>query len=74
MVPLQVPPTMRFNLDGQLPPYLLAKDLILHIIGEISVSGVNSICATASGWQAYLRHLVDAVRSCVACSSGARSC
>lgn len=36
---LQVPPTMRFALDGEMPPWLLAKDLILHIIGEISVSG-----------------------------------
>lgn len=30
---------MRFALDGEMPPWLLAKDLILHIIGEISVSG-----------------------------------
>lgn len=35
----QVPPTMRFALDGEMPPWLLAKDLILHIIGEISVAG-----------------------------------
>lgn len=36
---IKVPPTMRFALDGQMPGYLLAKDLILHIIGEITVSG-----------------------------------
>lgn len=36
---VKVPPTMRFTLDGEMPPYLLAKDLILQIIGEISVSG-----------------------------------
>ena len=35
----QVPPTIRFVLDGQMPPYLLAKDLILQIIGEITVAG-----------------------------------
>lgn len=32
---------MRFVLDGELPSYILAKDLILHIIGEISVSGAT---------------------------------
>ena len=37
----QVPPTIRFNLVGEMPPYLLAKDLILQIIGEISVSGAT---------------------------------
>jgi 3-isopropylmalate/(R)-2-methylmalate dehydratase large subunit len=37
----QVPPTIRFVLDGEMPPYLLAKDLILQIIGEISVSGAT---------------------------------
>ncbi|KAL4445406.1 hypothetical protein ABPG77_011231 [Micractinium sp. CCAP 211/92] len=38
---IKVPPTMRFALDGEMPPWLLAKDLILHIIGEISVSGAT---------------------------------
>ena len=41
-LPEQVPPTMRFALDGEMPPWLLAKDLILHIIGEISVAGERS--------------------------------
>jgi homoaconitase/3-isopropylmalate dehydratase large subunit len=27
----QVPPTMRFVLDGEMPEYLLAKDLILQV-------------------------------------------
>eukprot|EP00210_Caulerpa_lentillifera_P008314 g7933.t1 len=38
---IKVPPTMRFVLDGEMPSYILAKDLILHIIGEISVSGAT---------------------------------
>ncbi|KDD74946.1 aconitate hydratase [Helicosporidium sp. ATCC 50920] len=38
---VKVPATLRFALDGQLPPYLLAKDLILHIIGEIGVAGAT---------------------------------
>ncbi|CAD6248264.1 unnamed protein product [Miscanthus lutarioriparius] len=37
----KVPPTIRFVLDGEMPPYLLAKDLILQIIGEISVSSAT---------------------------------
>ncbi|KAJ0093626.1 hypothetical protein Patl1_25711 [Pistacia atlantica] len=36
---LKVPPTLRFVLEGEMPDYLLAKDLILQIIGEISVAG-----------------------------------
>ncbi|KAK9810240.1 hypothetical protein WJX72_007102 [[Myrmecia] bisecta] len=36
---IKVPPTIRFVLDGQMPPYLMAKDLILQIIGEITVAG-----------------------------------
>eukprot|EP00899_Mesostigma_viride_P022635 jgi/Mesvir1/3556/Mv12022-RA.1 len=38
---LKTPPTMRFVLDGEMPPYLQAKDLILHIIGEITVAGAT---------------------------------
>ncbi|EHA8587546.1 3-isopropylmalate dehydratase large subunit, chloroplastic [Cocos nucifera] len=38
---LKVPPTMRFMLDGEMPKYLLAKDLILQIIGEITVAGAT---------------------------------
>src|SRR5438046_8572307 len=32
---LKVPPTMRFVFHGNLPPYLMAKDLILAVIGDI---------------------------------------
>ena len=38
---IKVPATMSFILDGEMPPYLLAKDLILQIIGDISVSGAT---------------------------------
>lgn len=38
---LKVPPTLRFILDGEMPDYLLAKDLILQIIGEITVAGAT---------------------------------
>jgi len=36
---VKVPPTMRFVFEGPLPPYLMAKDLILNIIGDIGVDG-----------------------------------
>jgi 3-isopropylmalate/(R)-2-methylmalate dehydratase large subunit len=38
---LKVPPTMRFVFDGEIPAYVLAKDLILHIIGDIGVDGAT---------------------------------
>ena len=38
---LKVPPTMKFTFDGQIPPYLTAKDLILAVIGEIGVDGAT---------------------------------
>src|SRR3989338_7626158 len=36
---VKVPETMQFIFEGLLPPYLMAKDLILHIIGDIGVDG-----------------------------------
>jgi len=36
---VKVPPTMRFDFDGEFPPYVMAKDVILHIIGDIGVAG-----------------------------------
>lgn len=36
---VKVPPTLRFVLDGTMPSYLTAKDLILQVIGEIGVAG-----------------------------------
>jgi len=38
---VKVPETMRFEFEGPLPPYLMAKDLILHIIGDIGVDGAT---------------------------------
>ena len=46
---LKVPQTMRFVFDGPLPPYLMAKDLILHIIGDIGVDGATYRALEFSG-------------------------
>ena len=38
---LRVPASLKFAFRGQLPPYLMAKDLILHVIGEIGTAGAT---------------------------------
>jgi len=38
---LKVPETMHFRLEGRLQPGVMAKDLILHIIGEIGFDGAT---------------------------------
>jgi 3-isopropylmalate/(R)-2-methylmalate dehydratase large subunit len=38
---VKVPPTMRFIFHGKLPPYLMAKDLILAVIGDIGCDGAT---------------------------------
>ena len=41
---LKVPKTLRFRLEGDMPSYLMAKDLILKVIGDIGFDGA-SYCA-----------------------------
>ncbi len=38
---LKVPETMRFHLEGELPRGVMAKDVILHVIGEIGFDGAT---------------------------------
>ncbi|MEM8558383.1 MAG: aconitase/3-isopropylmalate dehydratase large subunit family protein [Bacteroidota bacterium] len=38
---VKVPATMRFVFEGELPPYLMAKDLILAAIGDIGTDGAT---------------------------------
>jgi len=38
---LKVPASMKFIFNGEMPPYLMAKDLILHVIGEIGTDGAT---------------------------------
>ena len=38
---VEVPGTLRAVVAGDLPPYVLPKDLILHLIGKISAEGAN---------------------------------
>jgi 3-isopropylmalate/(R)-2-methylmalate dehydratase large subunit len=41
---IKVPKTLRFRVDGPLPPRVMAKDIILRIIGDIGFDGA-SYCA-----------------------------
>jgi len=38
---VKVPETMKFVFEGNLPPYLMAKDLILQVIGDIPCDGAT---------------------------------
>ncbi len=38
---IKVPPTMRFYLEGELPKGVMAKDVVLHVIGEIGSDGAT---------------------------------
>lgn len=38
---VKVPATMQFVFKGKMPPYLMAKDLILNIIGKIGTDGAT---------------------------------
>jgi 3-isopropylmalate/(R)-2-methylmalate dehydratase large subunit len=38
---IKVPETMRFRLEGKLQPGVMAKDIILHLIGEIGFDGAT---------------------------------
>jgi 3-isopropylmalate/(R)-2-methylmalate dehydratase large subunit len=38
---LKVPESMRFYLEGELPPGVMAKDVILHVIGDIGFDGAT---------------------------------
>lgn len=37
----KVPETIKFTFDGELPPYLTAKDLILQVLGKITTDGAT---------------------------------
>ena len=38
---VKVPETMRFEFTGTLPPYIMAKDILLQVIGDIGVDGAT---------------------------------
>jgi 3-isopropylmalate/(R)-2-methylmalate dehydratase large subunit len=44
-----VPPSMKIDIQGRIPPGVYAKDIILHIIGRISARGANYQAIEFSG-------------------------
>jgi 3-isopropylmalate/(R)-2-methylmalate dehydratase large subunit len=38
---VKVPETMRFEFTGEFPPYIMAKDILLQVIGDIGVDGAT---------------------------------
>lgn len=38
---VKVPETMRFEFTGTFPPYIMAKDILLQVIGDIGVDGAT---------------------------------
>src|SRR5918996_1674508 len=61
---LKVPPTMRFVFHGELPPYLMAKDLILAIIGDIGCDGATYKAMEFDGDGVYALNIEERMTLC----------
>ncbi|MBD3266347.1 homoaconitate hydratase family protein [bacterium] len=61
---VKVPPTMRFVFEGETPEYLMAKDLILHIIGEIGVDGATYRTMEFAGEAVYGLNMEERMTLC----------
>jgi 3-isopropylmalate/(R)-2-methylmalate dehydratase large subunit len=61
---LKVPPTMRFVFHGSLPPYLMAKDLILAVIGDIGCDGATYRAMEFDGDGVYALNIEERMTLC----------
>jgi 3-isopropylmalate/(R)-2-methylmalate dehydratase large subunit len=61
---VKVPPTMRFVFHGQLPPYLMAKDLILAVIGDIGCDGATYKAMEFDGDGVYALNIEERMTLC----------
>ncbi len=61
---LKVPPTMRFVFHGKLPPYLMAKDLILAVIGDIGCDGATYRAMEFDGDGVYALNIEERMTLC----------
>src|SRR3989440_845482 len=61
---LKVPPTMRFVFHGELPPYLIAKDLILAVIGDIGCDGATYRAMEFDGDGVYALNIEERMTLC----------
>jgi 3-isopropylmalate/(R)-2-methylmalate dehydratase large subunit len=61
---VKVPPTMRFVFHGNLPPYLMAKDLILAAIGDIGCDGATYKAMEFDGDGVYALNIEERMTLC----------
>jgi len=61
---LKVPETMRFVFHGNLPPYLMAKDLILNVIGDIGCDGATYRAMEFDGDGVYALNIEERMTLC----------
>jgi 3-isopropylmalate/(R)-2-methylmalate dehydratase large subunit len=61
---VKVPPTMRFVFHGKLPPYLMAKDLILAAIGDIGCDGATYQAMEFDGDGVYALNIEERMTLC----------
>ncbi|MFO0824079.1 MAG: aconitase/3-isopropylmalate dehydratase large subunit family protein [Gemmataceae bacterium] len=61
---LKTPPTMRFVFKGNLPPYLMAKDLILAVIGDIGCDGATYKAMEFDGDGVYALNIEERMTLC----------
>ena len=61
---VKVPQTQRFVFDGKMPEYLMAKDLILRIIGDIGVDGASYQAMEFAGDAVYSLNIEERMTLC----------
>jgi len=61
---VKVPPTMRFVFHGLLPAYLMAKDLILAVIGDIGCDGATYRAMEFDGDGVYALNIEERMTLC----------
>ena len=61
---VKVPATMRFVFQGRLPPYLMAKDLILAVIGDIGCDGATYRAMEFDGEAVYALNIEERMTLC----------
>jgi 3-isopropylmalate/(R)-2-methylmalate dehydratase large subunit len=61
---VKVPPTMRFVFHGNLPPYLMAKDLILAVIGDVGCDGATYQAMEFDGDGVYALNVEERMTLC----------
>src|SRR5262249_14397982 len=61
---VKVPESMRFIFHGELPPYLMAKDLILAVIGDIGCDGATYRAMEVDGDGVYALNIEERMTLC----------